>query len=112
MDRGRLLKSAIGGCEEASISVMGEPEMLWGLLEWLRYSVTIRNENGNHVWWGDVAEVTVSLGGMAVGVDVETVRNRVCVAYTYADQTAAVRDTTAWAEDAASQAPYGIHEER
>ena len=65
------------------------------------------------MWWGFVAAVEVGLGGMTVGVDVETVRNRVCVAYTYrAADGAQVRDTTAWAEDLPSQATYGIHEER
>ncbi len=104
---------AIGGCEEASLSVKGESALLWGLLEWLRYPVTIRNENGNAVWWGFVAAVEVGLGGLTVGIDVETVRNRVCVAYTEraADGTQ-VRGTTAWAEDLPSQATYGIHEER
>jgi hypothetical protein len=113
MDGGRVLGRAIGGCEEASLTVTGEPALLWGLLEWLRYPVTIRNENGNAVWWGFVAAVEVGFGGITVGIDVETVRNRVCVAYTErAADGGQVRDTTAWAEDVASQAAYGIHEER
>ncbi len=110
---GAYSAAAIGGCEEASLSVQGESALLWGLLEWLRYPVIIRNENGNAVWWGFVAAVEVGLGGLSVGVDVETVRNRVCVAYTErAADGSQVRGTTAWAEDAASQATYGIHEER
>ena len=104
---------AIGGCEEAALSVQGESALLWGLLEWLRYPVTIRNQNGNAVWWGFVAAVEVGLGGLTVGVDVETVRNRVCVAYTErAADGSQVRGTTAWVEDLPSQARYGIHEER
>ena len=103
---------AIGGCEEASLTVTGDTERLWGLLDWLRYPVTIRNANGNAVWWGFVAVVEVGLGALTVGVDVETVRNRVCVAYTErAADGSQVRGTTAWAEDLPSQALYGIHEE-
>lgn len=103
---------AIGGCEEASLTVTGEIALLWGLLEWLRYHVTIRNENGNAVWWGFVAAVEVGFGGITVGMDVETVRNRVCVAYTYRDADGSqVRDTTTWGEDLPSQATYGVHEE-
>ncbi len=104
---------AVGGYEEASLTVTGEAALLWGLLEWLRYEFTIRNENGNVVWCGFVAAVEVGFGGITVGMDVETVRNRVCVAYTYRDADGSqVRGTTAWAEDLPSQALYGIHEER
>ena len=103
---------AVGGYEEASLTVTGEAALLWGLLEWLRYEVTIRNENGNDVWCGFVAAVEVGFGGITVGMDVETVRNRVCVAYTYRDADGSqVRETTTWAEDLDSQAAYGVHEE-
>ena len=111
-DVGPYSATDIGGCDEASIDVTGEPAMLWGLMEWLRYEVTIYNENNNPVWWGFVAAVDVSIGGLTVGVDVETVRNRVRVAYTYKDASGAqIRDTTTWAEDLPSQATYGVHEE-
>ncbi len=110
---GAYSAAAVGGCEEAQISVSGQRTQLLGLLEWLGYPITIRNANGNAVWWGFVSAVDVSLGGLTVGLDVETVRNRVCVAYTErAADGSQVRGTTAWAEDAASQAQYGIHEER
>lgn len=104
---------AVGGCEEASLTADGDAARLWGLLEWLRYPVTIRNDNGNAVWWGFVAAVEVALDALTIGVDVETVRNRVCVAYTErAADGSQEHGVTAWAEDAASQAMYGIHEER
>lgn len=104
---------AVGGCEEASLSVAGDRNLLIGLLDWLGYSVIIRNEHGNAVWWGFVGAVDVNFGGVTVGLDVETVRNRVSVAYTErAADGGQVRGTTPWADDPASQAQYGVHEER
>jgi hypothetical protein len=110
---GAYSAAAVGGCEEATLTATGDRERLQGLLDWLGYPVTIRNEHGNAVWWGFVAAVDVNLGGITVGLDVETVRNRVSVAYTErAADGGQLRGTTAWVEDLPSQAQYGVHEER
>ncbi len=108
----RYSAAAVGGPDEATLWVEGDETALWGLLAWLRRRVTIRNENHTPVWWGYIAAVEVSLGGVTVGVDLEEVRNRVRVAYTTraADGTQQ-RSTTAWAQDADSQAAFGVHEE-
>jgi len=102
-----------GGPKRAEIRVEGAGDALWQALNWLRGWVTIRNAQGNLVWWGYVASAEVGIGQVTVGLTLETMANRVCVAYTYmgpdGQQT---RGTTAWAEDTTVQALYGIKELR
>lgn len=59
-----------------------------------------------------VVAVEVGLGGLTVGVDVETCGTG-CAWPTRSERQTAlqVRETTAWAEDLPSEAAYGVHEE-
>lgn len=108
----RYSAAAVGGPEEAQLRAWGDETGLWDVLDWLRYWVIIRNENHTAVWWGYLAEAEVTLPVMAVGMSVEAVRNKVRVAYTLrAADGSQERGTTAWLEDAPSQAKYGVHEE-
>ena len=102
---------AIGGYEYAEIALDGEALALWDALRWLRYYVIIRNENHNIMWAGIVTEATINLGGITVGKSLETMTNRIAVAYTYNDANGqAIRATTAWADDSEAQTRYGIIE--
>lgn len=107
--------SALGGPVLAEIEVTGRPLDLWRLVGWLRYGVEIRNPLQRPVWWGYVAEIAVQVGAIQVGVSLDTLYNRVAVVYSYVEpgsQTVGTRQTTAWAQDDASVAEYGVKEHR
>ena len=83
MECGGVFGPRRGGCEEASLSVAGRPQPAdrVALID-LAYSVIIRNEHGKCRLVGLCGRCGCEFGGVTVGLDVETVRNRVSVAYT------------------------------
>lgn len=104
---------AIGGPWDAQIAIGGALEELAGLSAWLGYRMDILNENGTPVWWGDITTVEITAGGVRRGVSLERMANRVMLRYTQRQPGggAAAADTT-WADNALSQAAYGIWERR
>jgi hypothetical protein len=105
--------AALGGPEQASLTAYGPAMALWELLEWLRAPVEIIDERGQAAWWGYVAEVTVRVGAVEVGLSLETMSNAVAVAYSLAaagSSGAGVRATTGWGEDSRSSGVYGRRE--
>lgn len=105
--------TALGGPDFAEIAAAGETRALWSLLNWLRAPVTIRDERGEAVWWGYIAEVTVTVGAIAVGVSLREMVNRVAVTYSYVppgESTVGTRVTTNWAQDDDSVGEYGTKE--
>lgn len=101
----------IGGCRDAEIEITGDTGALYSLTGWAGYHILIRNATGRAVWWGYVEDVTVDLGGVSLGTSLETMYNRIAVAYTYVDEEGATqRATTDWLDDTASQARYGKKE--
>ncbi|GIV73532.1 hypothetical protein [Caldilinea sp.] len=105
--------TAVGGPEQAEVAVAGPPMALWNLLGWLRYPVVVHNGLGEPVWWGYVAEVTVAVGGVGLGVSLDSMYNRVAVAFSYVEpgsQTVGTRETTDWSQDDDSAAEYGMKE--
>jgi hypothetical protein len=108
----RLSWRAVGGPKLATIEAAGAPVALWDLVELLRCPAELRNAQGQAVWWGYVAEVEVQVDAITVSVSLDTMANRVAVAYAYttADNPTGARATTAWAEDAESVAEYGTWE--
>lgn len=104
--------AAVGGPKDATIRAAGDAPALWELLELLRCPVEIRNHQGDPVWWGYVADVEVSVGAISVSASLDSMANRVAIAYAYttADNTIGTRATTSWVEDAQSVAEYGTWE--
>ncbi len=104
---------ARGGAWDAEIAVLGDLGQLAGLTAWLGCTLDIVNGDGTAVWSGDVAAAEIVSGGLRRGATLERMANRVHVRYsqTQAGGAAAAADT-AWADDANSQARYGVYERR
>lgn len=97
---------AIGGPASGEIALRGSDDGLVGALDWLRRPVTVFSD-GQPVWWGYAAEVSVHAFGYSMGLTLEGMANRVRVRYT---DTAGTPAVTAWADETISQAAYGIIE--
>jgi len=91
--------SAFGGPKLATIKAYGDDISLWRLIEMIRYGTEITADEGDAVWWGNVAEVRAqirSLDAIArgtqervrVGITVDSMANYLYVAYTQIDITA------------------------
>jgi hypothetical protein len=103
--------TAVGGYDQAEISVRGAAESLHEILNLIGWQATVRNEHGSIVWEGHVHEVELSLGGIAVTLSLEEVYNRVAVTYvTYAADGSATQGQTSWLDDTKSQDVYGVKE--
>jgi len=96
---------AVGGPASGVLSVAGAG--LEDCLDWLRRPVVVRSVGGEAVWWGFVWGVVVPLGGYVVGRSLEGMANRVRVRYKDSTPAEAV---TGWADDAESQAVFGVVE--
>lgn len=107
----RYESAALGGPDWAEVAVHGALEAVLEVLNWLRWRVEIRTLHGTPVWWGFVNEVVVRWGALEVGWSLEQMTNRTSVLYTVTDPDGAiVTEQTAWADDALSQAEYGVKE--
>lgn len=107
----RYSAHAVGGYEYAEIAIDGSALELWEALRWLRYYVIIRNKYNSPVWCGVVTEATIDLGGISIGKSLDTMTNRIAVAYTYDDANGMpVRGTTDYADNLETQSKYGIIE--
>lgn len=105
--------AAVGGPELAEISVNGSLLDLWQLLDWLCYPVELRNPLQQVVWWGYVEEVSITVGAIKLGVSLNTMHNRIAVAYSYVEpgtQEVGTRRTTDWVQDDYAVSVYGIKE--
>jgi len=104
--------NCFGGCESALIRAEGNPTALEDLKHWLRYPVTIFNEQDAPVWWGYLFAVKTYQAGGSVLETMEGMANRIAVFHTslapldQPDES----NLTAWAEDGTSQSRYGIIE--
>jgi hypothetical protein len=106
----RWKAAAHGGPQSCGITVTGSRAGLKALREWLRYGVAVYTPSGSLCWWGYVHEATVQLDGWAVTATLEGLRNRIAVTYSSLEGAIETAQTTAWADDLASQAEYGICE--
>lgn len=108
----RLSWRAVGGPDRAELGAQGDATSLWDLISFLRCPVAFQTDEGEAVWWGFVAEVEVQVDAIQVAVSVDTMANRVAVAYAYTSPTNTIgtRATTAYVEDADSVAEYGTFE--
>ena len=107
-----LTWTALGGCDTATVVATGTEGALWDLADMLRCPVVILDQDGQYVWWGYVAAANIDYGLLSFGVNLDSMANRVAVAY--ANQASGVttssRATTDWAEDAESIGEYGTFE--
>ena len=96
--------AAQGGPEGAELTVTGPTLGLWQLGRMLRYGVECRNQLGDPIWWGYVAGVKISVGGIAFGLSLDKMSNSVAIAYATADGSTG---TTAFLADDESVLAYG-----
>lgn len=118
----RYSKAAMGGPKLATLRAEGSDLSLWHCLEFLRCPVIIYTDRGEAAWWGYVHEVNITARNpeifgesrIRIGASLETMSNRIAIAYTKIDPANSIlsptRATTAWASDAISQAEYGVKE--
>jgi hypothetical protein len=99
--------SVFGGPKRAIIRAEGKVESLFELSNHLREPVEILNDLGDCVWWGYVTRVIIHTEIGSYGVDLETMANKVAVAYTDDDN---FRHTTDWSSDSNSIDEYGTKE--
>ena len=104
----RYSHNVIGGSYRAHLTATGNETDLWEFIEMLRCPVNIIDYVRAHpVWWGYISKVTiVTESGLQYGVDIETMANKLAIAYTYNME----RVTTGWDSDAGSIAEYGTKE--
>ena len=105
--------SILGGSRAASVTLFGNKTNLWEALQWLRCPLVVFDERRRTCWNGYVNEIHVRVGAVEVRVGLATMTNRVAVRYSYippGGELSGDRLTTAWAEDAGSQAEFGIKE--
>lgn len=116
----RYSHAAYGGPKQATINIRGNDLELWSMLDRIRCPIEIYSEKGDAVWWGYVAEIEVTAinpfsddhNRVNTGVSVDTMFNRIFVAYTQIDEggTAVSRQNTTWADGTVSQLVYGTKE--
>lgn len=107
----RYSHSVFGGPKAARINYTGGELDLWELIERLRCPVEIYSDFGDRTWWGFVAGVELKIGHIAISVSIDSMYNRVAVAYNLVDaDLVGERQTTEWMEDADSVASYGDRE--
>ena len=105
--------SILGGSRAASVTLFGNKTNLWEALQWLRCPLVVFDERRRTCWNGYVNEIHVRVGAVEVRVGLATMTNRVAVRFSYippGGELSGDRLTTAWAEDAGSQAEFGIKE--
>lgn len=111
---------AYGGPFKAEINVSGPDESLWELLNILRDKISFRDDMGELVWWGYIAEVEVTARNplnpdqnkTRVGVSLDTMFNRVAIAWEdiAVGTQAGERKTTDWVQDDFSISEYAKKE--
>lgn len=105
---------AVGGPEEASISIRGTAELLVDLTKRLGYWVTIFDDAANPVWWGFLFSAEIRFGERRVNASLGRMANKIAVAYSKLNPgqaTSSERTVTGWATDDFSIARYGTKEQ-
>lgn len=107
-----LTWDAIGGPQQAILSLDDDAIGFASMQSWLGSGVEIYDPLDRLAWWGYVDQVTQSLGSTGLDSSLEKVANRVAVLYRSMepgkDYGAMVQ--TDWKDDLTSQAIYGIKE--
>lgn len=101
-----------GGSRGAELSAKGGIVALWNLLQRLRCPLDIYDERGRWCWGGYISEVQIPVGAVVVVATLDTVANKIRVAYTTrkVGVSSGQRKTTDWAQNDDSTDDYGIKE--
>ncbi len=117
--------NVMGGPKQAKIEAYGPDIDLWRLIEMVRNPVWLYSRRGDAVWWGYIADIRLDVSSveairnpminqrLRVGVSIDTMYNSIQVAFTELippEEGIGERSDTNWANDADSQAEYGIKE--
>jgi len=104
--------SVFGGPETAQLSAEGHLNALYDLANYLRCPLTVYNAQGMPVWWGFLNQVALEIGDFKLVFSLDSMTNKVAVRYSFLAPLGNKGEvcSTAWAEDAPSQALYGTKE--
>lgn len=108
----RYRSSIWGGPESCEIVSESGPEgALWETLGYVFRGLEIYNDFGTLVWWGFVNSVVVNTEGIAAGVTLDDMYNRIKGVYSYTEANGATNaGVTAWQEESLSIGIYGYKE--
>ncbi len=98
---------ALGGYDQCELAVTGAPEALWSILRWLRFGVTVRNQDAQIVWDGYIHEVQVSINAISVSLSLDTMSNAVNILHAYTGGDGDTAAETGWAFHDDSIARFG-----
>lgn len=107
----RFSKEVMGGPKNLTLTVEGNPEEIWEIVNYLRKPIQVIDNFQNPIWWGYVAEVRVNSGGLDFGITLDSMNNRISLAYSLSIGVN-TRSTTSLIQDVDSIAEYGIKEIR
>ncbi len=105
--------SDAGGPVEARITASGTVEELYRLTAMMRCPVDIYDDLGVWLWGGYVSEIQIGSGAYTYGAQIDSMANKIAVAYSYIEpgtNNVGTRKTTAFAQDDTSIAEYGTKE--
>lgn len=105
--------SDAGGPVEARITASGTVEELYRLTAMMRCPVDIYDDLGVWLWGGFVSEIQIGSGAYTYGAQIDSMANKIAVAYSYIEpgtNNVGTRKTTAFAQDDTSIAEYGTKE--
>lgn len=105
----KFTNTVFGRAKKAKIVATGSRDELWEFAEMLRNPVYILDDRRKKdIWWGFVNRATIYDGGPPFSISLDNMANRIAIMYSYQNQ----RFTTAWAQNAESDAEFGQKEMR
>lgn len=104
--------TALGGCDEALLALEGPSVDIGWWQGYLGYPVEVYDDSGRLHWWGWLEAVQERWSGFTLDIDLARMANRLALVYRSQEPGDGFGDwrQTPWANDAESQALYGIKE--
>ena len=102
---------ATGGSDKAKLTVKGNQTVIWRLIEWLRYDVTIRNQNDTPCWNGYIDSIEITVGALTLSIGLTDMFNRIAIKYNYQRAGIEYPGYVSWAQDSFSVNTYGYKEQ-
>lgn len=102
---------ATGGSDKAKFTVKGNQTVLWRLIEWLRYDVTIRNKNDTPCWNGYIDSIEITVGALTLSIGLTDMFNRIAIKYNYQRAGIEYPGYASWVQDNFSVNTYGYKEQ-
>jgi hypothetical protein len=109
----RMSWDARGGPRMATLSTAVTKDTAGAMLSMAGMRLWIDDDQAERTWWGYAASISVTVGGITFAASMDGLANRVALKYTYQEagsNTLGEAKTTAWADDADSQALFGVKE--